>query len=85
LSSQGTLYSYTIVRNPPAGVSGPYAIAYVDLPENVRLMVRASADTAPEMIGAKVVIDIDQIGTDEDGTIVVGPVMRAPIGDGARS
>jgi uncharacterized OB-fold protein len=85
LSDHGTLYSYTIVRNPPAGAPGPYAIAYVDLPENIRLMVRARPETGPDTIGADVAIDIDQIGTDEDGTIVVGPVMRPPARDGGRT
>lgn len=82
LSDHGTLYSYTVVRNPPAGILSPYAIAYVDLPENIRLMVRAGPDTVPGTIGQNVAIDIDQIGTDEDGTIVVGPVMRALTRDG---
>ena len=35
LSSQGTLYSYTIVRVPPSGWPGPvpYALGEVELPE----------------------------------------------------
>ena len=35
LSNQGTLYSYTIVRIPPAGWPGgvPYALGQVELPE----------------------------------------------------
>lgn len=83
LSDHGILYSYSIVRNPPPGVQGPYAIAYVDLPENIRLMVRAGADITPDIIGTDLPIDIDRIGADEDGTIVVGPVVRARAGGSA--
>jgi uncharacterized protein len=79
LSDRGKLYSYTIVRNPPAGMPGPYAIAYVDLPENIRLMVRGSADLDAAAIGRDVAIEVKQIGTDEDGVIVVGPVLGETI------
>lgn len=40
LSSQGTLYSYTIVRVPPAGWLGPtpYALGEVALPEGPHIL-----------------------------------------------
>jgi uncharacterized OB-fold protein len=77
LSSRGTLYSYTIVRNAPPGYSGPYAIAYVDLPENLRIMARAEAalfDTVP--IGSEVEIEIAVVAVDSDGAKIMGPVLR---------
>jgi uncharacterized OB-fold protein len=77
LASRGTLYSYTIVRNAPPGYGGPYAIAYVDLPENLRVMVRAEAalcKTVP--IGSEVEIEIDVVAVDSDGAKVMGPVLR---------
>jgi uncharacterized OB-fold protein len=82
LSDHGILYSYTIVRHPPPGMTGPYAIAYVDLPEKIRLMVRAGADITDDLIGGEVAIDVGRIGTDEDGTIIVGPTLAAAGGNG---
>ena len=40
LSRQGTLYSYTIVRVPPAGWPGPvpYALGEVELPEGPHIL-----------------------------------------------
>jgi len=37
LSTQGRLYTYTIVEYPAPGLVGPYAIGYIDLPEGVRV------------------------------------------------
>lgn len=37
LSTKGKLYSYTIVGYAPPGLTAPYAIGYVDLPEGVRI------------------------------------------------
>ena len=40
LSTQGKLCSWSVVRNAPAGLLTPYTLAYVDLPEGVRVMSR---------------------------------------------
>lgn len=37
LGPRGTLYAYTIVRMPPPGYAGEYAVGYVDFPEGVRV------------------------------------------------
>lgn len=37
LGPHGTLYAYTIVRMPPPGYAGEYAVGYVDFPEGVRV------------------------------------------------
>lgn len=37
ISSQGTLYTYTVVHAARAGWNSPYGLAYVDFPEGVRI------------------------------------------------
>ncbi len=77
LSNEGHLYAYTVVRNPPPGMKGPYAVAYVDLPENLRLVGRASVETLQSVRkGDRVEIGVAAIGEDADGTLVLAPVIR---------
>ncbi|NIN65009.1 MAG: benzoylsuccinyl-CoA thiolase, partial [Anaerolineae bacterium] len=40
LSRTGKLYTFTIVRQAPAGFRAPYATALVDLPEGVRIFAQ---------------------------------------------
>ena len=51
LSGQGTLYSYTIVRAPPAGWPGPtpYALGEVELPEGPHILAEV-VDCAHEAL-----------------------------------
>jgi len=37
LSNRGKLYAYTISHYPTSGITPPYAIGFVDLPEGVRV------------------------------------------------
>lgn len=76
LSGAGRFYSYTIVRHPPRGFEGPYAIAYVDLPENLRLLVRADVDLVSRLkVGDQVTIDVARIASSQEGEVTVGPVL----------
>lgn len=56
LSTTGTVYSYTIVRQAPPPIKTPYILAYVDLPQDqVRIMTRMDVETCSDMaIGAEV-------------------------------
>jgi len=69
LSQQGTLYTYTIVRQAPAGFEPPYATALVDLPEGVRLF--AQLTTA----------DPDEIKLDEPVELTFGPIAMDKAGN----
>lgn len=41
LSGDGVVYSYTVVRQAPPGLTVPYVLGYVDLPaDDVRVMAR---------------------------------------------
>ena len=48
LGVQGTLYSYSVVHQAPKGWAVPYALGYVDLPGDVRVL--AHLDVRPESI-----------------------------------
>ncbi|PXY27700.1 Zn-ribbon domain-containing OB-fold protein [Prauserella muralis] len=59
LSRQGRIYSYTVVRQAPPGLSTPYVLGYVDLPDDgVRVMSRIeSVRDGDVRIGAPVALD----------------------------
>ena len=69
LSQRGTLYTYAIIRQAPAGFEPPYATALVDLPEGVRLF--AQLTTA----------DLDEIKLDEPVELTFGPIARDKAGN----
>jgi uncharacterized OB-fold protein len=48
LSSEGTLYSFSVVHVAPKRWEVPYAVGYVDLPEGVRIF--AHLDARPEQL-----------------------------------
>jgi hypothetical protein len=55
LSGGGVLHTFTVVRQAPPGVSVPYLLGYVDLPEGCRLMARIEPRPGVEpAIGAPV-------------------------------
>ena len=70
LSERGTVFSYTVVHQAPAGRRTPYVLAYVDLEDGVRVM--AQIDHAPDdvRLGMPVSLDIRQVSEDAQGPIV---------------
>ncbi|MGE4337423.1 MAG: Zn-ribbon domain-containing OB-fold protein [Pigmentiphaga sp.] len=48
LASDGTVYSYTVVRQAPGDRAVPYVLAYVDLDDDVRLL--AQVDEPPSLV-----------------------------------
>lgn len=44
LSGEGAVYSWTVVRRPPPGLTAPYVVAWVDTPEGPRLFGQVAAD-----------------------------------------
>lgn len=78
IGREGTLYTYTVLHQVPAGFAVPIAVGYVDLPEGVRVF--AHLDQSPETLrpGAKLCLSIKPIKTDEKGTAQYGPSYGAP-------
>ena len=73
LSREGVVYSYTIVRQAPAGVAVPYVLGYVDLPEGVRVLTQIDVkDVGLVRIGMPVVLELHVISTDVDGSDLAG-------------
>jgi len=54
LSPEGTVFSFTTVRQAPAGRSVPYTLAYVDLSDGVRVMAQVDEEPATVHIGMRV-------------------------------
>ncbi|MBB5159693.1 Zn-ribbon domain-containing OB-fold protein [Saccharopolyspora phatthalungensis] len=78
LSPEGTVYSFTVVRQAPPGIEVPYVLAYIDLPEGVRVLGQV-VGVAPEAvtIGVGVRLEPTAFGRDGDGTELVGYRFRA--------
>ena len=70
LSRQGTLYSYTIVRVPPAGWPGPvpYVLGEVELPEGPHILAEVIDCPAAELaIGLAVELAVQPVAAAESG------------------
>lgn len=72
LSSEGTLYSFSVIHVGAPGAKVPYTLGYVDLPEDVRVLARievGSADLVPDCpvtlraVGATVRLPTAQVAT----------------------
>ena len=72
LASEGTLYAYTIVRTPPPGYAGEYAVGYVDFPEGVRVFGQVKLmSEKPLNSGMPVALEKAMLFKRADGTPVV--------------
>jgi len=72
LSTDGKLYSYTIVEYPAPGLLGPYAIGYVDLPEGVRVFsILAGWDRKSLRVGMDVELTLGKFKDDKEGNEIV--------------
>ncbi|ETR78691.1 AcaC [Afipia sp. P52-10] len=54
LRGEGTVFTFTVVRQAPAGHAVPYVLAFVDLHEGVRIMAQVRAEPEAVHIGMKV-------------------------------
>jgi uncharacterized protein len=67
LASEGTLYSYSVVHQAPKGWIVPYALGYVDLADEMRVL--AHIDVAPDKIaiGMPLRLGVGVVGADPSG------------------
>lgn len=72
LSAKGKLYTYTIIEYPPPGVTAPYAIGYVDLPEGVRIFsILTDWDRENLRVGMDVELTFGLFKEDKEGNQIL--------------
>ncbi len=82
LSRRGTLYSFSIVHAAAKGFRAPYAVGYVDLPENVRVLAQISNWEEVDLSsGMTMEVDRAVIGENPDGSAKESYVFRAVVTD----
>ncbi len=82
LSRRGTLYSFSVVHAAPKGFRAPYAIGYVDLPENVRVLAQISNWREVELrSGMTMEVESTIIGENPDGSAKESYAFRAIAAD----
>ena len=72
LSTSGTVYTFTVVRNKPPGYLGnvPYAFGFVDLPEGLRVIATIVADDIDAIaIGDRVDFELLTLGSESDAVL----------------
>ena len=80
LSTRGTVYTFTIVRNRPPGYAGevPYAFGFVDLPDGIRVISTLAADDLSSLsIGDVVEFELFALET-ADGDVESYRYRRRP-------
>jgi uncharacterized OB-fold protein len=85
LSARGTLYTYTTIYQSTPEFQTPYMLAYVDLPEGVRLLAQLM-ETPPDAvrIGMALELRVEPVRTSAEGRPLLGyrlyPVAEATRG-----
>ena len=73
LSTKGTLYTFSVVRQSTPAFEVPYMLGYVDFPEGVRIMGQIGGAEVDEItIGMPMVLSLEPFGEDEDGNDLTG-------------
>ncbi len=73
LGTRGALYTYTTVYQSTPEFPTPYVLAYVDLPEGVRLLAPLVDVASGEVrIGMPLVLRVEPVGADAEGRPVLG-------------
>ena len=77
LSHRGNLYTYCIVRIAPEGFAAPYALGYVDLPEEPRVFAPITGiDPSGLQIGMELELTIEPVRKDPAGYDILGYKFR---------
>jgi uncharacterized OB-fold protein len=76
-STEGTLYTYSVVRQSTPAFEVPYALGYVDFPEGVRIMGQIAGIEFDEItIGMPMTLALESFGEDEEGNALTGYRFR---------
>jgi uncharacterized OB-fold protein len=72
LSRRGRIYTHTVVGYPAPGLEAPYAIAYIDLPEGVRVFSLLTDWQSRSLeAGMDVELVIERFREDEEGATIL--------------
>lgn len=71
LARDGRLYSYSVVHQAPRGWRVPYALGYVDLADDVRVLAHLDADPSRLRIDMPVRLGVGEVGADASGRTLV--------------
>ncbi|RLE15872.1 MAG: hypothetical protein DRJ50_15615, partial [Actinobacteria bacterium] len=72
-SPEGTLYTYSIVRQSTPQFEVPYALGYVDFPEGVRIMGQIGGCELNDIkIGMPMTLSLEPFGKDENDNPLTG-------------
>jgi uncharacterized OB-fold protein len=80
----GTLYTYTIIHQVPAGYKEPFAAGYIDLEGGVRVFAHVENTQESLRIGGRLQLQVAPLRQDEHGAWLLGPRYRA-VGRGERA
>ncbi|MDR7555868.1 MAG: Zn-ribbon domain-containing OB-fold protein [Armatimonadota bacterium] len=73
LSRQGTVYTYTVVHQSTPEFATPYVLAYVDLPDGVRVLAPLAGIGPDEVaIGLPVELRVEPVRVGADGRPILG-------------
>jgi uncharacterized OB-fold protein len=75
LSKKGRLHSYALSLMGPPGVEAPYVMAFIDLPEKIKLYsILTDCEPRDEIlkIGMEMEMVIEKIGQDPEGNEIMG-------------
>jgi uncharacterized OB-fold protein len=76
-STEGTLYTYSVVRQSTPAFPVPYALGYVDFPEGVRIMGQITGCEPEDLqIGMAMVLSLEPFGEDDAGNALTGYRFR---------
>jgi uncharacterized protein len=74
IGRRGHVYTCTVVHQVPQGYDAPFAVAYVDVENGVRVFAHLARDPAVLKAGAKVRLTTAPLRRDKDGVALVGPL-----------
>lgn len=77
LGRVGRVYSYTIVRQAPAGLETPYVLAYVDLPDDEVRVMSQIVGVEAESVYIGQVVELDRAECPTVGATTMMFVFRA--------
>lgn len=77
LAEEGTLYSYSVVHQAPKGWAVPYALGYVDLTDEVRVLAHLDVPADKLAIAMPMRLGVGVVGADASGAPLLSYTFTA--------